>query len=141
MGFGVSQSSVGILTCWRQLRSWRFGGRSGLIRRGRIFRGALCLNLLGVKNAIGAVRAFDQSLCVVLERVWRRFGTAIRNLKLQALLIDLEVGAGALTANAARNHESRHAQPLRVRLIAHALQFLNRDVVTLALLNAGKREI
>ena len=107
----------------------------------RILRCALRLNLLRVKDTIAGVGAFDKSLGVVLECVRRRLGAAIRNLQLEPLLIDLEVGSGAFAVNAARHDLAGDAETLALRLAAHALQFLDRDVVALALLNTRKRQI
>ena len=139
MGFGIRQSSVGILTCCSRLAGCF--GRGRLVCRWCVLGRAFRLNLLGVKDAIGAVSPLDKSLSIVLERIRRRLGAAIRNLQLQALFIDLEIGAGALSANAAWSHNSGDAEPLSVRLVAHTLQLFNGDVVAFALLNPGKREI
>src|SRR5437763_15020425 len=100
MDFGISQSSVGILTCCCGL-GCRHLSRSGLVRCRSAFVGAFCLNLLGVEHAICSVRAFDQILRVVLECVARRLSAAIRNMKLQSLLIDREISSCTLPANAA----------------------------------------
>jgi len=140
MGFGIRQSSVGILTCWSRLAGCF--GRGRLVRRWCVLRRAFGLNLLGVKDAIGAVVSpYDKSLGIVLERIRRRLSASIGNLKFQALFIDLEIGACALSANATWNHKSGDAEPFRVRLVTHSLQLFNGDVVALALLNPGKREI
>src|SRR5947207_1068644 len=69
------------------------------------------------------------------------FSAAIRNLQLQSLLIDLEISSCTLPANAAWNNQPRDAQPLGMCLVTHSLQLFDSDVVALALLNAGKREI
>src|SRR5215475_1464723 len=140
MAVGIGQSSVGVLTCCGRLRGGRFRSRCLVCRR-CVFRSALSLNLLGVENTIGAVSAFDESLRVVLKRVRRRLGAAICNLKLQALFIDLEIGAGALSANASRNYEPGDSQPLSMRLVTHSLELFDGDVVAFAFLNAGKCEI
>ena len=46
---------------------------------GRVFRGALGLQLLGVKNAVAAKTAIGQGLGVVFESVRRRFGPAVNH--------------------------------------------------------------
>ena len=140
MAVGIDQSSVGVLTCCGRLGSGSFRGR-GLVRRWGVLRRALGLNLLCVEDTIRAVSTFNESLRVVFERIWRRLGAPIRNLEFQALFIDLEIRASALSADAARNHKSGDAQPLGMCLIAHSLQLFHSNVVAFALLNTGKREI
>src|SRR5215468_6201705 len=140
MAVGIGQSSVGVLTCFCRLRCGHFRSRC-LVRRRCVLRGALGLNLFGVEDTIRAVSAFDESLRVVLKRVRRRLSAAICNLKLQALFIDLEIGAGALSANASRNYEPGDSQPLSMRLVTHSLELFDGDVVAFAFLNAGEREI
>ena len=51
----------------------------------------------------------------------------------------LDMGAGALDRS--RHHVAGHAQALGVSVVAHAVQFLDGDVVALAVLHAGVGEI
>ena len=55
------------------------GRRSWLLRR--ILRGALGLQLLGVKDAIAIEAAVGQRLGIVLERVGRRLGAGVVHVK------------------------------------------------------------
>ena len=134
----ITQASVGTL---RGGLCLGLGHRAGLIGSGRVLRRTLCLNLLSVKHAIVAVGTFDQRLGIVLERVGGRLGAAVGYLQFQPLLVDLEVGPGTLTVNAAWHDLSGDAQALAVCLVAHPLQFLDRDVIALGLLNTGKCKI
>src|SRR5438270_4573244 len=94
-----------------------------------------------MKDAIGSVRALDQRLRIVLERIRRGLSAAICDLQLQPLLINLKIRACALPMDAARNHLSGNAQPLGMGLAAHPLQLLDGDVIALAILNPGERQV
>lgn len=114
---------------------------AALIRSRSVFGGAFGLNLIGVKHAIGPIRSFDERLCVVLEGVWRGLHTAIRDLKLQSLFIDLEIRSGSLMTDAAGDNLSRYAKPFGMCVRAHPLEFLDGDVIALRISYAGKRKI
>jgi hypothetical protein len=140
MDRGFSQASVGFLT-HRGLSRLCRGRRPILIRGGSVLRGALGLNLLRMKDAIGSVGTLDQRLRIVLERIRRGFGAAICDLQLQPLLVNLKIRARALAMDAAGNYLSGNPQPLGMSLGTHALQLFDGDVIALAVLNPGEREI
>jgi len=94
-----------------------------------------------MEDAVVPISAFRQRLRAVFEGVRRRFHAAIGDWKSQSVLIKLKICACSLTPNAAGNHSSGHSQALGMRLAAHALQFFNRYVIALALLDAGKCEL
>src|SRR5271157_82041 len=92
---------------------------------GSVLGGALGLNVGGAKNAIASKLAFRQGLGIVFEGVGRGLGPAVNHRQCAVLLHQQELQVSTLALDGAGNNISGHAQPLAVRAIAHAIQFLD----------------
>ena len=122
--------------------SWRARlPESWLTRLRSVLRGALRLQLLGVEHAIVSETAIGQGLRIVFESVWRRFSPGVRHGQRQVVFFQHEVNARSGALDRPGHHISRDAQSLGIGVVAHAVQFLDGDVVALAVLYAGIGEI
>src|SRR5208283_4401132 len=146
----VMSTSAGLLALCTRLRSGQrrllgvpFSSRSGagLPLLGSILGGALGLNVGGAENAVASKFSFSQGLRVVLESVGRSFSSAVNHLQRAVLFHQQELQMCALALDGAGNNISCDAQPLAVCAVAHAVQFLDGDVVALAVLHAGVGKI
>src|SRR6516164_11023494 len=107
----------------------------------RVLRSALGLNIGGPEDAVFAIFAFGQRLSVVLESVRWSFGAAVHHWNHAAFFDELELEVGSLALDGAWSDVASDAQPLAVGVGTHAVQFLDGDVIALAVLNAGVGEI
>ena len=94
-----------------------------------------------MEYAVASKAAVGQGLRVVFKCVGRRFGSGIRNGQRQIVFFEHEVDARSGALDGAGDYVSGDPQPLRVCVVAHAVQFFDGDVVTLAVLDAGVGEI
>jgi len=113
--------------------------RSWLLRR--VFRGALGLQLLGMEDAIASEATVGQCLGIVFERIGRRLGAAVRNLKSLIVLYQDEFNFRSVPLDRTGLNIPRNPQALGVGRVSHSPQFLDSDVIALALLDAGISEI
>jgi hypothetical protein len=91
-----------------------------------------------VEDAVVAIGAYGEGLCVVLEGVGRGLGALIDDGEFAALLEQIEGGVGADAMDAARGYVSGDAEVPDVSLLAHALEFADGDVVALVVATAAE---
>src|SRR5258708_27617723 len=106
-----------------------------------ILRCALCLQSLSVEDAIVTKAAVGERLRVVLESIGRRVGSGIVHREQLILLHQHKLNVGSSALDRAGLHISRNSQALGESAIAHLVQLADRNVVALAVLHAGVREI
>src|SRR5271165_7196618 len=142
----VLSTSSELLSRRARLRSCQGGllripvGRRSRARLPRLFGSvlgsALGLNVGGAEDAVPSKFPFREGLGVVLEGVGRGLGSAINHWECAVLLDQQELHVSALALDGSRDNIAGHAQPLTVRAVAHAIQFLDGDIVALAVLHS-----
>jgi hypothetical protein len=116
-----------------------------------VFRGALCLQLGGVEDAIVAPGADSQGLGIAFEGVRRWFRSLIGDangarIRGSFRVVALELGKnkadiGAALFDGFRLDEAFHSQIGLISLFAHGLHLGDGDVIALAGSSAGKSEV
>src|SRR5271165_501311 len=107
----------------------------------RIFRSAFGLDVRSVEHPIAPVLALSQRLRVVFECVRRGLAAAVDHRNHPSLFHQLKLQLCSLALDRSGRDVAGYAQTLAVSLGAHAVEFLNGDVITLAVLHARVGEI
>ncbi len=106
-----------------------------------ILRRALRLQCLRVKHTVVIEAPIGERLGVVFERVGWSFGSGVIDVERLILFHQHELHVSSRAFDRARLYIPGDAQALRVRTVAHPVEFLDGDVVALAVLYAGVGEV
>ena len=108
---------------------------------GCVFRRALGLQLFGVEDAVAAKAAIGQSLGVIFKSIRRRFGPAVNHGQKLIVFYQRKFNSRTRAFDRTGLDIPGHPQMPGVSAVTHAPQFLDGDVITLALLYPGVRQI
>ena len=94
-----------------------------------------------MKHAVVAETAVCQGLRFILERVGGRLRTGVVDGKILIFFHQHELHVSSGTLDRSRLHVAGDAQALGIGAVAHLVQFLDGDVVALAVLHAGVGQV
>src|ERR1700733_15247806 len=94
-----------------------------------------------MEHAVPAIGPHGKRLGAILESVGWRLDTLITHAQRVTLFGQDKLGIGPATRDGICRHIPSHAEMTGIGLVAHSLQFANRDVVALVSLDAANRKI